>query len=91
MDSPQGMGDSPEIALGMPNQTQEEAKAMLICPRCGAENQGGGNFCRKCGAPLAVNLRHYPSPLDVTPEDYGTADDTTKRTGSREDGKPRLS
>ena len=36
-----------------------------ICPSCNAENQGGMNFCRHCGTPLAAPPPQTASPTPV--------------------------
>jgi hypothetical protein len=45
----------------------------MICPKCGAENREGSNFCRYCSAPLTVTAKdpesgYIPSvPPPATP------------------------
>lgn len=59
----------------------------LRCPRCGAENREESRFCAQCGTPLtAANLRHYPSALDITPDDYN-AWEKERRTTTRQVGE----
>lgn len=44
------------------NQTEASVLSnVVICPGCGAENNAGVNYCRKCGAKLSENISNNQS------------------------------
>jgi membrane protease subunit (stomatin/prohibitin family) len=63
LDSMKGPG------TGQPQQTTQQAAAVIICSKCGEQNAAGAKFCSNCGSKMTVEKMNCPKCGSSIPAD----------------------